>query len=49
MHIDAGLDLENAAFLDVVIADDTAPLVGEYLALPLEERRAWFERAKKPR
>jgi enoyl-CoA hydratase/carnithine racemase len=46
MHIDAGLERENAAFLDVMVAEDTAPVVGEYLSLPLEERRAWFERVK---
>ncbi len=45
-HIDGGLAIENAAFLDVMVAEDAAQVVGEYLSLPLEERRAWLERRK---
>ena len=33
--------------MDVMIAEDAAPVVGEYLGLPLEDRRAWLERVKK--
>ncbi len=47
-HMDGGLAIENAAFLDVMVAEDAAPVVGEYLSLPLEERRAWLEKAKRP-
>jgi hypothetical protein len=47
IQIDGGRAFENAAFLDVMIAEDAAPVVGEYLSLPLEERRAWLEQGKK--
>jgi enoyl-CoA hydratase/carnithine racemase len=47
VHLDGGLDIENAAFLDVMLAEDAAPVVGEYLSLPVEARRAWLEKVKK--
>ena len=47
IHIDGGLDIENDAFLDVMLAEDAAPVVGEYLSLPVEARRAWLEQVKK--
>jgi enoyl-CoA hydratase len=48
IHIDGGLAIENAAFLDVMLAEDAVPVVREYLSLPVDERRAWLEKVKKP-
>ncbi len=43
MHMDGGLEVENSAFLDVMLAEDAAPVVQKYLGLPLEHRRIWLE------
>lgn len=47
-HIGAGLDIENAAFLDTMLSEDAALVVQKFLALPLEKRRAWFENPTHP-
>jgi enoyl-CoA hydratase len=42
-HLDGGLEIENSAFLDVMLAEDAAPVVQKYLSLPVDQRRAWLE------
>jgi enoyl-CoA hydratase/carnithine racemase len=49
VFLDGGLDMENSAFLDVMLSEDAHRAVGHYLGLPLEERRTWLENPKQPK
>ncbi len=42
--LDSGLEIENAAFLDVMLCGEAQAAVGRYLGLPPGRRRAWLER-----
>lgn len=42
--LDNGLEIENAAFLDVMLSEEAQAAVGRYLELPTGQRRAWLER-----
>ena len=44
VHLEGGLAIENAAFLDVMLSEDAGRLMEKYVALPLEERRGWLDR-----
>ncbi len=41
--LDSGLEIENAAFLDVMLCGEAQAAVGRYLGLPPERRRARLE------
>jgi len=47
MHIDSGLNLENAGFMDTILAEETAALAQEYFSLDHDQRRGWFEKRTK--
>lgn len=42
-HLDGGLELENSAFVDVMLSVETQAVVSQYLGLPVEDRRTWVE------
>ena len=42
--LNTGIEIENTVFLDTLESEETARVVGRYLAVPLEERRAWLEK-----
>jgi len=42
-HLDGGLEMENSAFVDVMLSGETQRIVGQYLGLPVEERRGWVD------
>lgn len=42
--LDSGLEIENAAFLDVMLSEEARAVVGHYLGLAPERRRQWLER-----
>lgn len=43
IHLDGGLEMENSAFVDVMLSPETQGIVGQYLGLPVGERRRWLE------
>ena len=42
-HLDGALEMENSAFVDVMLSGETQRIVGRYLGLPVEERRGWVD------
>jgi len=42
-HLDGGLEMENSAFVDVMLSGETQRVVQRYLDLPVEERRGWVD------
>ena len=48
-HLQAGLRIEDSAFLETMMSDDGLKAMQAYLALPYEERRAWLEESVPPR
>ena len=42
-HLDGGLEMENSAFVDVMLSGETQRVVQQYLGLPVEERRGWVD------
>lgn len=43
-HLDAGLEIESACFLDTMLSDDGVRAMQQYVDLPFDERRDWLER-----
>jgi enoyl-CoA hydratase/carnithine racemase len=43
-HLQAGLEVESACFLDTMLSDDGVRAMQEYVDLPLQRRRDWLER-----
>jgi enoyl-CoA hydratase len=43
-HLQAGLRIEDSAFLETMMSDDGLAALKAYLAQPYEQRRAWIER-----
>jgi enoyl-CoA hydratase/carnithine racemase len=43
-HLQAGLRIEDSAFLETMMSDDGLAAMKAYLAQPYEQRRAWLER-----
>jgi enoyl-CoA hydratase/carnithine racemase len=43
-HLQAGLEVESACFLDTMLSDDGVRAMQEYVDLPFERRRDWLER-----
>lgn len=48
-HLDGGLEMENSAFVDVMLSGETQMVVGKYLGLPVEERRGWVDHPTYPK
>jgi enoyl-CoA hydratase len=42
-HLDGGLEMENSAFVDVMLSGETQTVVAHYLGLPVEKRRSWVD------
>jgi len=47
-HLQAGLRIEDSAFLETMLSDDGLVAMQAYLAQPYEKRRAWLERPVGP-
>jgi enoyl-CoA hydratase len=47
--LDAGLDMENSAFVDAVLSPEAAQAVGNYLELPPEQRRQRLQYPRLPK
>jgi len=47
-HLQAGLRIEDSAFLETMLSDDGSAAMQAYLAQPYEKRRAWLERPVGP-
>jgi enoyl-CoA hydratase len=43
-HLEAGLEIEGAAFLETMLSDDALAAMRAYIAVPLAQRRGWIER-----
>ncbi len=43
-HLQAGLEIESACFLDTMLSDDGLVAMQQYVDLPYEQRRDWLER-----
>ncbi|HEY2388595.1 MAG TPA: enoyl-CoA hydratase/isomerase family protein [Candidatus Binatia bacterium] len=43
-QLEAGLEIEGAAFLETMLSDDALAAMRAYVAVPLAERRGWIER-----
>jgi len=43
-HLQAGLRIEDSAFLETMMSDDGLAAMKTYIAQPHEKRRAWLER-----
>jgi enoyl-CoA hydratase len=43
-HLQAGLRIEDSAFLETMMSDDATAAMQAYIAVPYEQRRAWIER-----
>lgn len=41
--LDAGLEIESAAFVETLTSPEARRLMQEYVAIPIEERRAWLD------
>jgi enoyl-CoA hydratase len=48
-HLDGGLEMENSAFVDVMLSRETQRVVQQYLGLPVEERRRWLDHPTYPK
>jgi enoyl-CoA hydratase len=48
-HLQAGLRIEDSAFLETMLSDDGLAAMKAYIAEPFEKRRAWLERPKAPK
>jgi enoyl-CoA hydratase len=46
LHLEAGLVVESEAFMATMASDEGLATMNAYVALPLEQRRAWLERRK---
>jgi enoyl-CoA hydratase len=46
LHLEAGLVIEGDAFMATMASDEGLATMNEYVAQPLEKRRAWLERRK---
>jgi enoyl-CoA hydratase len=46
LHLEAGLEIEGEAFMATMRSDEGLETMHEYVALPIEKRRAWLERRK---
>ena len=47
-HLQAGLRIEDSAFLETMMSDDGLAAMKAYVAQPYEKRRAWIERPVAP-
>jgi enoyl-CoA hydratase len=47
-HLQAGLRIEDSAFLETMMSDDGLAAMKAYIAEPYEKRRAWLENPKAP-
>ncbi len=47
-HLQAGLRIEDSAFLETMMSDDGLAAMKAYVAEPYEKRRAWLEHPKAP-
>ena len=47
-HLQAGLRIEDSAFLETMMSDDGLAAMKAYIAQPYEKRRAWLERPVGP-
>jgi len=47
-HLQAGLRIEDSAFLETMMSDDGLAAMKAYVAQPYEKRRAWLERPIAP-
>jgi enoyl-CoA hydratase/carnithine racemase len=47
-HLQAGLRIEDSAFLETMMSDDGLAAMRAYIAQPYEKRRAWLERPVAP-
>ena len=47
-HLQAGLRIEDSAFLETMMSDDGLAAMKAYVAQPYEKRRAWLERPVAP-
>lgn len=47
-QLQAGLEIESAAFLEAMLTDDGRRAMQAYVDQPLDERRGWIERADYP-
>ena len=47
--LDGGLNIENDAFMDTILSEDAAEVIGQYVGLPLDQRRKWLEKPKYPK
>lgn len=47
-HLQAGLRIEDSAFLETMMSDDGLAAMKAYVSLPFEKRRAWLERPTAP-
>jgi len=46
LHLEAGLVIEAEAFVATMLSDEGLAEMNAYVALPLEQRRAWLERRR---
>jgi enoyl-CoA hydratase len=46
VHLQGGLEIEGDAFIHTMVTDAALELMGEYAALPFDQRIAWLERNK---
>lgn len=47
-HLEAGMQIEDSAFLETMTSDDARRAMQAYVDLPYEERRAWIESGNYP-